>query len=149
MALKDQIVAELTLAMKNSEELKKEVLRMLKAEMMKEEVAGKAKRDLEDAEIMKIIKRMVKQRKDSTQQFESAGRTQLAEKEQAEIVILENYLPAQMSEDEITKIVAQKKEELKIEDKSQMGMLIGAVMKEVGDAAEGGVVKNLVERSFG
>ncbi len=148
MNLKIQIVEDLTSAMKNSEELKKEVLRMLKAEVMKEEVSGDSKRELEDSEIVKIVKRMVKQRKDSIQQFESGGRSELAANEKEEIPILEKYLPAQLSEEEIAKIVAKKKEELKIEEKSKMGMLIGAVMKEVGDSADGAVVKTIVEKSF-
>jgi uncharacterized protein len=148
MNLKSQISEELTAAMKAKEELKKEVLRMLKAEVMKEEVAGNEKRELEDSEILKIVKRMVKQRKDSIEQFEKGGRTELAEKEKTEIPILEAYLPAQMSEDEIAQIVAKKKAELQISDKSKMGMLIGAVMKEVGDSAEGNVVKAAVEKSF-
>ena len=148
MNLKTQIVEDLTSAMKNAEELKKEVLRMLKAEVMKEEVSGDSKRELEDSEIVKIVKRMVKQRKDSIQQFESGGRVELGAKEKEEIPILEKYLPAQLSEEKIVEIVARKKEELKIEDKSKMGLLIGMVMKEVGDSAEGGVVKGIVEESF-
>ncbi|MBU1089255.1 GatB/YqeY domain-containing protein [Patescibacteria group bacterium] len=148
MNLKSQIVIDLTAAMKNSEELKKEVLRMLKAEVMKEEVSGDSKRELEDSEIVKIVKRMVKQRRDSIEQFEKGGRTELAEKEKNEIPILEKYLPAQIDPEKIAEIVAAKKAELQISDKSKMGMLIGAVMKEVGDAADGGVIKNCVEKSF-
>ena len=148
MNLKNRIIDDLTSAMKSSEELQKEVLRMLKAEIMKEEVSGDSKRELEDSEIIKIVKRMVKQRKDSIQQFESGGRDELAAKEKEEIPILEKYLPAQLPESQIAEIVAKKKEELKIEDKSKMGMLIGAVMKEVGDSVEGEVVKMIVEKSF-
>ncbi|MFH1546419.1 MAG: GatB/YqeY domain-containing protein [Patescibacteria group bacterium] len=148
MNLKSQIVIDLTAAMKNSEELKKEVLRMLKAEVMKEEVSGDSKRELEDSEIVKIVKWMVKQRRDSIEQFEKGGRIELAEKEKNEIPILEKYLPAQINPEKIAEIVAVKKAELQISDKSKMGMLIGAVMKEVGDAADGGVVKNCVEKSF-
>jgi uncharacterized protein len=148
MSLKTQIVEELTAAMKAGEELKKEVLRMLKAEVMKEEVSGSEKRELGDADIIKIVKRMVKQRKDSIEQFEKGGRTELAEKEKTEIPILEAYLPAQMSKEDIVAIVMKKKAELGVDDKSKMGMLIGAVMKEVGDSAEGNIVKGIVEQSF-
>lgn len=149
MSLKSQIVDDMTAAMKAGKEMQKDVLRMLKAEIMKEEVSGSEKKELEDAEVMKIVKRMIKQRKDSIEQFEKGGRGELAEKEKAEIAILEAYLPAQMSEEEIAAVVAKKKEELGVDDKSKMGMLIGAVMKEVGDKAEGGIVKNIVEKSFG
>ena len=148
MALKSQIVADLTEAMKNSQETEKQTLRMLKADIMKAEVAGASKVELDDPEILKIIKRLIKQRKDSAEQFEKGGRPELAEKEKAEIVILEKYLPAQLSEEEIAKIVEAKKAELGIADKSKMGQLIGAVMKEVGDQADGATVKIAVEKSF-
>jgi uncharacterized protein YqeY len=148
MNLKNRIVEELTDAMKNSRELEKEVLRMLKAEIMKAEVAGSEKVELEDSAILKIIKRMVKQRRDSIEQFEKGGRAEMAANEKAEIEILEKYLPAQMGEDEIVKIVVAKKAELDISDKSKMGQLIGAVMKEVGDSADGSIVKIAVEKSF-
>ncbi len=148
MSLKSKIAEDLTAAMKAREELKKEVLRMLKTEVMKEEVSGNEKHELEDAEILKIVKRMVKQRKDSIEQFEKGGRDELAAKEKEEIPILEYYLPAQLSEEQVVEIVAKKKEALGVSDKSKMGMLIGAVMKEVGDTAEGNVVKEIVEKSF-
>lgn len=148
MTLKNRITEELTAAMKDSRELEKEVLRMLKAEIMKAEVAGSEKRELDDPEILKIIKRLVKQRRDSIEQFEKGGRSELAAKEKSEIEVLETYLPAQMSEEEIAAVVAKKKEELGVSDKSKMGMLIGAVMKEVGSSADGAAVKNVVEKSF-
>ncbi len=148
MNLKNRIIEELTLAMKNSEELKKDVLRMLKAEIMKEEVAGSEKHELADSEIVKIIKKLIKQRRDSAEQFEKGGRGESATKELKEVEILEEYLPAQLSPEKIAEIVTAKKAELQISDRSKMGMLIGAVMKEVGDAADGAVVKIAVEKSF-
>ncbi|MFH0834210.1 MAG: GatB/YqeY domain-containing protein [Patescibacteria group bacterium] len=148
MSLKNRIVDELTDAMKNSREVEKQTLRMLKAEIMKAEVAGDTKKELTDEEILKIVKRLVKQRKDSIEQFEKGGRIELAANEKAEIVILEKYLPAQIPPEKIAEIVAAKKAELGISDKSKMGMLIGAVMKEVGDAADGAAVKIAVEKSF-
>ncbi|MFH1375101.1 MAG: GatB/YqeY domain-containing protein [Patescibacteria group bacterium] len=149
MNLKDQITTDLTAAMKAGEELKKEVLRMFKAEIMKEEFSGSAKHELTGAEIVKILKRMIKQRKDSIEQFEKGNRAELAAKEKEEITILEKYLPEQMSEDQIAEIVKKKKAELSVDDKSKMGILMGAVMKEVGDSADGAVVKKIVEESFG
>jgi uncharacterized protein len=144
MSLRLQIVANLTAAMKASEQLQKDVLRMLKAEIMKEEVSGREKRELDDVEIVRIIKRMIKQRKDSINQFEKGGRTELAEKEKMEIPILEIYFPEQMSKEDIVAIITKKKEELGVTDKSKIGILIGAVMKEVRDRVDGGVVKSLV-----
>jgi uncharacterized protein YqeY len=148
MSLKEQIVADLTAAMKAGEETRKQTLRMLKAEIMKEEVSGDKKHELTEVEILKAIKRLINQRKDAVEQYEKGGRQELADKEKAEIKILEVYLPAQMSSEKIAEIVAAKKAELGITDKAKMGMLIGVVMKEVGDQADGGTVKGIVEKSF-
>ncbi|MFA6458711.1 MAG: GatB/YqeY domain-containing protein [Patescibacteria group bacterium] len=148
MNLKNRIVAELTDAMKNSREVEKQTLRMLKAEIMKAEVAGAQKVELADGEILKIIKRLVKQRRDSIEQFEQGNRPELAAIEKAEIEVLEKYLPAQLSEEKIAEIVAMKKAELGITDKAKMGILVGAVMKVVGDSADGATVKSLVVKSL-
>ena len=91
---------------------------------------------------------MVKQRRDSIEQFEKGGRPELAENEKLEIPVLEKYLPEQLSPEKIAEIVAAKKSELGVSDKSKMGQLIGAVMKEVGDAADGAAVKIAVAASF-
>ena len=101
-----------------------------------------------DGEIVKIVKKMIKQRRDSAEQFEKGGRAEQAAAELSEIGVLEGYLPEQMSAEQIAEIVAAKKAELGVDDKSKIGQLIGAVMKEVGDSADGGVVKAAVEQSF-
>ena len=148
MTLKNRIVADLTEAMKNSRQIEKAVLRMLKAEIMKAEVADLQKRELSDDEIFKIIKKLVKQRHDSIEQFEKGGRLELAANEKAEIEVLEKYLPIQLSAEKIAEIVAAKKVELNIVDKSKMGILIGAVVRELGNAADGREIKIVVEKSF-
>ena len=95
-----------------------------------------------------LIKRAVKQRKDSIEQFKKGNRMDLVETEEAELKILETYLPESMSEDKIRKIAETKKTELNINDKSKMGMLVGAVLKETKGEADGAVVKNVVESLF-
>lgn len=148
MNLKDQIETELITALKAGDALRKETLRMLKAEILREAVAGAQRHEVNDAEIVKIVKKMIKQRVDAAEQFTNGGRTESAEKEQAEIEILEKYLPAQISEEKLVEIITAKKAELGITDKTKMGPLIGAVLREVGDAADGGKVKELVAKSF-
>jgi len=148
MKLKDQIVADLTTAMKNSAEVEKQTLRMLKAEIMKDEVSGKERRKLSDSEIVKIVKKLIKQRRDAAEQFNKGGRAKSATKEQEEIKILENYLPEQLSEEKIVEMIISKKAELNITDRLKMGVLIGAVMREIGDMVDGSMVKGLVEKSF-
>lgn len=148
MSLKVKIVDELKAAMLARDEFKTGILRMLKAEVMKEEVSGTQKHELTDAEIVKVVKKLINQRRDSAEQFTTGGRPELAAKELSEIVFLEAYLPAQLDEVALIKIIADKKAALGITDKAKMGQLIGAVIKEVGDSADGGIVKKLVEQSF-
>jgi len=146
--LKDTIIADLTTAMKERDEVGKRTLRMLKAEIMKEEVAGKVAVELSDADVGKLAKRLIKQRNDAIAGFEQGGNTASADAEREEIAVLEKYIPEQMSQEKIAEIVAAKKTELGITDKSKMGQLMGAVMKEAGDSADGTAVKEEVMKSF-
>jgi uncharacterized protein YqeY len=98
---------------------------------------------LPDEEAISVIRRLVKQRKDSIEQFEKGGRQDLAENEKAEMKILEEFLPAQMSEEQIIKIVKAKIEELS-PTKEKMGIFMGAVMKETKGEADGALVKKIV-----
>lgn len=100
---------------------------------------------LTDEEAVLVVKKLAKQRKDSIEQFEKGGRNDLAENEKKELSILEEFLPGQMKEEEIKSIVLSKKEELKIEDKSKIGILIGAVVKATSSRADGAIVKKIVE----
>lgn len=103
---------------------------------------------LQDAEAFAVIKRAVKQRKDSIEQFTKGGRADLAEKEHAELAIVEAYLPAMTSEDDIKKVAEAKKAELNVTDKSKAGILVGAIVKEFGGNADGAVVKQVVDGLF-
>lgn len=100
---------------------------------------------LTDTEAVAVIRRLVKQRKDSIEQFEKGGRNDLADNEKSELKILEEFLPIQMSEEKIREIVLNKKEELKITDKSKAGQLMGAVIKETKGEADGALVKKIVD----
>jgi uncharacterized protein YqeY len=126
-------------------------LRGTLAAFMNESVALKRtpQDKLSDAEALSVIRRLVKQRKDSIDQFEKGGRPELAASEKAEMVILEEFLPAQMSEDKIREIVLKKKEEMGAIDKSKMGIFMGAVMKETAGQADGSLVKKIVEEVLG
>lgn len=103
---------------------------------------------LKDDEVLSVIKRAAKQRKESITQYEAAGRTDLSEPEKAELAILETYLPTLMSQAEIKPIVEAKMAELGITDKSKLGMLVGAIMKELAGKADGADVKAVVEGMF-
>ncbi len=151
MKLAEKITDELKSAMKEKDIVKLTVLRGLKTAFTNELVAsGKTPQDeVSDDLAMTVIKRASKQRKDAIEQFEKGGRPELAEDEKKELVIIEAYLPEMMSEEQVKEIVLKKKEELGITDKTGMGQLMGAVIKETGDRADGSVVKKFVDEILG
>lgn len=125
------------------------VLRGVQAEIQKDLIAKKsAATEATDDEALAIIKKLVKQRKDSIDQFTKGGRPELAEGEQKELAVLQAYLPASLPVEDIKKVALAKKAELGIMDKSKMGMLIGAVSKELKGKADGGDIKTVVEALF-
>ena len=150
MALHEDIKAELKDAMKAKEEVRLRTIRSMLTAFTNELVAnGKTPQDwLEDDDVMAVIKRLAKQRKESITQYEAANRPELAEPEKAELTVLEGYLPQMMSQEEIRPIAEAKKSELGIDDKSKLGMLVGAVMKATAGKADGGDVKVVVESLF-
>lgn len=139
MSIKTQVQAELVAAMKNKEDLKLQTLRLLSNAIHNEEIAKGG--ELDEAAIHTVIKREVKKRKEAVESYTAGGRPELAEKEAAEAKILEVYLPAAMSEDEVAKIVDA---EISANPGAKAGQIIGAVMKKVGSQADGTVVAKLV-----
>ena len=133
--------------MRAKDQLRLDTLRGVVAAFTNELVAkGRKPQDmLSEEETDTVIKRLVKQRKDSIEQFDKAGRNDLSEKEKAELLILKEFMPTQMREDKIREIALRKKEELGTVDKSKMGAFMGAVMKETKGQADGSVVKKIVE----
>ena len=150
MTLHEQIKAELKEALKAKEAVRLRTIRSMLTAFMNELVAtSRTPQDiLTDEEVLAVIKRLAKQRKESITQYEAASRPELAEPEKAELTVLESYLPQMMSREEIEPIVVAKKAELGIDDKSKMGMLVGAVMKELAGKADGADVKVVVEAQF-
>lgn len=150
MTLQQDIKAELKEAMMAKDTVRLTVIRGLMTSFMNELVAtGRTPQaELTDDEVLGLIRRAVKQRKDAAEQFTTAGRPELAESEQAELVVLEKYLPQMMSKDEIKTLAEAKKAELGITDKAKAGMLTGALMKDLKGKADGGDVKDVVEALF-
>lgn len=147
MLNKDSINQDLKNAMLAKDELKTSVIRMLKAELMKIETDGSG-REINEGIIQDSAKRLIKQRKDSAEQFKKGGRPELAEKEENEVKILMTYLPEQMSEEELTKIIKDTMLETGISEKSGMGKLMGALMGKVKGKADGSMIKAIVEREL-
>lgn len=150
MSLHESIKASLKDAMKAKEEVRLRVIRHIMTAATNELVAtGRTPQNiLTDEETLTVIKRLAKQRKESILQYEAANRPELAEPEKVELVVLETYLPQLMSQEEIKPVAEAKKAELGIDDKAKMGMLVGAVMKELAGQADGGDVKEVVESLF-
>lgn len=150
MSLHTNVKDELKTALKAKDEVKLRTVRSMLTAFTNELVAtGKKPQDeLPDDQALTVIKRLAKQRKDSIEQYEAAGRTDLSEPEKDELVVLESYLPQMMTQEEIEPIARAKKEELGVEDKSKMGILMGALMKELQGKADGGDVKIVVEKLF-
>jgi len=144
MALKQQIQTEMMEAMKVKDELRVGVLRMLKAAILKFEVAGSEKKDATDEEVLQIINKEIKQRRDSAAQFKEGNRFESAEKEEKEIEVLLAYMPPQMSEDELKKVITEVIAEVGAKSKQDMGRVMGTVMDKVKGQADGGMVKDIV-----
>ncbi|QQR83111.1 GatB/YqeY domain-containing protein [Candidatus Peregrinibacteria bacterium] len=143
MTLKDQIVSDLTAAMKAREELKLGALRMLKADIMKHEVSGADMLATDDV-VITLLKRGIKQRKEAAEAFEKGGNQASADKEREEIKIFEAYLPAQMSEEELLTIAKAVIQEMNA-TQSDFGKVMGEVMKKSQGQADGVMVSKVVK----
>lgn len=150
MSLTSTIKEQIKDAMRAKDAVRLSVLRGLSAAFTNELVAKSQKPDgeLSDDDALTVIMREAKKRKDSIEQFSAAGRPELAESEQAELAILEEFLPVQMSREEIETVVKAKKEELGLTDPAQKGQFVGMVMKDLKGKADGKIVQEIVNELF-
>lgn len=146
MALHESIKAAIPDAMRARDEVRLRTLRSLVTAMTNEVVAKKRKPDefLTDEEAVTVLKRASNQRKDSIEQFDKAGRGDLSEPEKVELTVIDSFLPAMMSREEIETVAKTKVAEMGA-DKSKAGQITGAVMKELKGKADGGDVKAVVD----
>lgn len=143
MGLKEKLMADLKEAMKEHDKVRKDTISFARAAIKQHEVDNRV--ELSDEEIIPILAKQVKMRKDALADFEKAGRDDLVEAYNEEINILESYLPEQMSLEEIKKVVADAAESLGIEGgKQNMGKLMGAVMGKLKGKADGNTVREAV-----
>lgn len=141
-----EIKSQIIESMRAKDTLRLETLRGLQASFSNELIAKKSNEQfLKDEDVLIIIKRAVKQRKDSIEQFEKGGRKDLAKKEKDELNILESFLPQMMSEEEIKKVVKAKLENSGSIDKAKQGQFIGMIIKELKGKADGSDVKKIVD----
>ncbi|KUM86604.1 GatB/YqeY domain-containing protein [Streptomyces pseudovenezuelae] len=147
--LKSKLQEDLNAAIKGRDELRSSTLRMTLAAITNEEVAGKEKRELSDAEVLKVITKEAKKRREAADAFAQGGRAESAEREKAEGVVLAEYLPQQLSDEELNDIVAQAVEEAKAagaEGPRAMGAVMKIVNPKVAGLAEGGRVAAAVKK---
>ncbi len=146
--LRDQVNSDMSAAMKAKDAPRLSALRMLKAAIMNKGV--ERGRDLDDAEVLQVVSTLVKQRRDSIEQFSKAGRTDLVDKETAEIAVLERYLPPAASAEEIDAAVIAAIAETGATSPKDMGKVMKAVMSRLaGSNADGRAVSESVRRKLG
>ena len=144
MSLSDRLTEDLKFAMKSRDQLRMDVIRMIKAAVLNKEV--ELKRDLDDAEMSRVMTTLVKQRRESIEQFEKAQRTELAAKERKEIEIIESYLPRPLSPQELEAIVASAVTETGSRSLKDMGTVMKAVMARLaGQSIDSKQVSDLVK----
>lgn len=147
MSLSEQIQKDMVAAMKSKEEERLSTLRMMKAAVKNREIDKRA--PLDDKEVLAVLSTMIKQRKDSVEQFTKGNRPELAEKEQREIVLIEAYMPKSASEEQIVATVKSVIAEMGTPSMKDMGSVMKAVMAKFGDTrVDGKIVSETVKREL-
>lgn len=149
MALKQQLKDQLKQAMLDKDELRTQVIRFVLSGITYYEInKGGAGYEATDEDVLAVISKEIKQRKDSIEQFEKGGRKDLADKEKAELAILETYLPEQMPEEEVKKYVDEAVKTTGASSQQDMGKVMTALMPKVKGKADGSLVSRLVREAL-
>lgn len=143
-ALKDRLQADLSASMKARDDVRTRTIRMALAAISTEEVAGKTARELTDDEIIKVLTREVKKRKEAAEAFSGAGRVEQAQAELAEQAVLQEYLPAQLTDEELERLVDEAIAESGAQGPKAMGQVMKILNPKIAGRAEGGRVAQLV-----
>jgi uncharacterized protein YqeY len=146
--LKAQLKTDLTTAMKGRDELTTATLRMLLTAVTTEEVAGKTSRLLSDDEVLKVIGREAKKRREAAEAFDQGGRAEQAQRERDEEMVLSRYLPAQLSDEELASLVRQAITEAGATEPRQMGVVMKAVQPAIAGRADGKRISEEVRRQL-
>jgi uncharacterized protein YqeY len=148
MALKEKLQNDLTEAMRARDEVRSSTIRMVLTAIKNEEVSGKEARDLSDAEVITVLSREAKKRREAAEAFEQAGAADRASNEKAEGVIIAEYLPAQLSESEIKEMIAAAIAESGATGPQQMGQVMKLIQPKITGRADGGIVSSLVKAAL-
>lgn len=148
MGLKAKLRDDMVAAMKSKDELRLSTLRMVLSAITNEEVAGKSARELSDDEVLKVVAREAKKRREAATAFDDAQRTELADRERAEGAILDDYLPAQLGDEEIAAVVAEAIASTGASGPQAMGQVMKVVQPQLAGRAEGGRIAAEVRRQL-
>jgi uncharacterized protein len=148
MALKEKLQNDLTEAMRARDEVRSSTIRMVLTAIKNEEVSGKEARELSDAEVITVLSREAKKRREAAEAFEQAGAKDRAEMEKAEGVVIAEYLPVQLSESEIKEMINAAIAETGATGPQQMGLVMKSIQPKITGRADGGVVSSLVKAAL-
>ena len=148
MSIKEQLKKDLTEAIRGRDEITSGTIRMVLTAITNEEVAGKEARVLSDEEVITVLSREAKKRREAAEAFETAGRTDKAALEKSEGEVIAKYLPAQLSEADIAAIIAEAIASTGAAGPADMGKVMGAVKPKIAGKADGGVVSALVKAAL-
>jgi hypothetical protein len=148
MGLKEKLQSDLTDAIRARDEVKSGTVRMLLAAITTEEVAGKAARVLNDAEIITVLSREAKKRREAVEAYTQAKRDDLANKEKAEAAVIALYLPEQLSEDQIKQMIAEAIAKTNAAGPAGMGLVMKELQPKIAGKADGGLVSTLVKAAL-
>lgn len=146
--LKDKLQSDLNAAIKSRNTVVAETIRMVLTAITNEEVAGKEKKELSDAEIITVLTREAKKRREAAEAFENGGRSDRAAAEKAEGEVIAGYLPEQLSEDDVKKLIAETIAAVGATGPSDMGKVMGGLKAKVAGKADGALVSSLVKEAL-
>ena len=148
MALKEKLQSDLTASMRARDELRSGTIRMVLTAIKNEEVSGKEARELSDGEVIQVLSREAKKRREAAEAYEQAGAKDRAATEKAEGVIIAEYLPEQLSETEIKDLIAAAIAETGATGAQQMGLVMKSIQPKIAGRADGGLVSSLVKAAL-
>jgi len=148
MSIKEQLKKDLTEAIRGRDEITSGTIRMVLTAITNEEVAGKEARVLSDEEVITVLSREAKKRREAAEAFENAGRADKSALEKSEGEVIAKYLPAQLSEADIAAIIAEAIASTGAQGPADMGKVMGAVKPKIAGKADGGVVSALVKATL-
>ena len=148
MSLKEKLQSDLTESMRNRDEIRSSTLRMILTAIKNEEVSGKEARDLSDAELITVLSRESKKRREAAEAFDQAGAKDRADTERAEGVIIAEYLPKQLSEAEVKDLIASAIIETGANSPAQMGLVMKSLQPKIAGKADGALVSSLVKAAL-